>query len=142
MALRLLSVLPPGTHAFSVDPYALHVQSATGETFTAHILARLKGPTEFPRDGSLVFDKAGGGCILTEVWMLRTDGILLRGSPENYSRELFMFSWVLNQNPKEAGRLAYERTCSKCHGPTAKGDKEADKFFNITIASLSSDLAD
>ena len=131
-------VLPAGTYTFSETPFGLQVQSAKGETFTAHILARLSGPTEFLRDGSLVFDKTGGGRILTEVWMPGTDGILLRSSPKNYSHELFMFSSGLNQNPNVSGRVAYERTCSKCHGPTGKGDKGADKFFNITIPRLSS----
>jgi cytochrome c5 len=131
-------VLPAGTYAFSETPYGLQVQSATGETFTAHILSRLGGPTEFLRDGALVFDKTGGGHILTEAWMPGRDGILLQSTPKNYPHEVFMFSPGLNPNAKVSGRMAYEATCSKCHGRTGKGDKGADKFFNTTIPRLSS----
>jgi mono/diheme cytochrome c family protein len=136
-------VLPAGTYTLSVTPWGLQVQPATGESVTAHILARLGGPTEFLRDGALVFDKTGGGRILSEVWMpategRQTEGILVYSTPQNPSREIFMFTSGLEQNVKVSGRVAYDRTCSKCHGPTGKGDKSADKFFNITIPRLSS----
>jgi len=131
-------VLPAGTYTFSETLYGLQVRSATGETYTARIISRLGGPTEFLRDGSLVFDKTGGGRILSEVWMPGTDGILLQSTPKTHSHEIFMFSSGLNQNPNASGRVAYEQTCSRCHGPTGKGDKGADKFFNVTIPRLSS----
>jgi mono/diheme cytochrome c family protein len=49
-----------------------------------------------------------------------------------------MFSYVLDQNPNVSGRVAYDRTCSRCHGPAGRGDERADKFFNVTIPRLSS----
>jgi len=131
-------VLPAGTYTFSVTNLGFEVKSATGEVLRAPILSRINGPTEFLRDGSLVFDKTGGGRILSEVWMPGTDGILLQSTPKTHSHEIFMFSSGLNQNPNASGRVAYEQTCSRCHGPTGKGDKGADKFFNVTIPRLSS----
>ena len=131
-------VLPAGTYTFSVTNFGLQVQSATGGVFHAPIIARLSGPTEFLRDGSLVFDKTGGGRILSEVWMPGTDGILLHSTPKNHSRELLCYSSGLNQNRNVSGKAAYDRTCGRCHGPDGKGDERADKFFNITIPRLSS----
>jgi cytochrome c5 len=131
-------VLPAGTYTLSVTDFGVQVQSAKGETVTAPILSRLSGPTEFLREGSLVFDKTGGGRILTEVWLPGEDGMLLQNTPKGYPHEVFMFSSRLNPNRKVSGRVAYDQTCGKCHGPTGKGDKGADKFFNITIPRLSS----
>ena len=79
-------VLPAGTYTFSVDNSRLRVESATGGGhFTALIMTRLSGPTQFLRDGSLVFDKTGGGRILSEVWMPGTDGILLHSTRKTTS---------------------------------------------------------
>ena len=75
-------VLPAGTYTFSVDNLGLRVESATGGAVHARIITRLSGPTEFLRDGSLVFDKTGGGRILSEVWIPGTDGILLHSIPK------------------------------------------------------------
>ena len=133
-----LKLLPAGTYTFSETPWGLQAQPATGKPITVHILARLGGPTEFLRDGSLVFDKTGGSRILSEVWMPGTDGMLVHSNPKSYSREIFIFSPVLNQNPNLSGRVAYDRTCGKCHGPDGKGDERADKFFKIAIPRLSS----
>jgi hypothetical protein len=130
-------VLPAGTYIFSVTKFGLQMQSATGELFRAPIVARLSGPNEFLRDGSLVFDKTGGGHILSEVWLPGTDGILLHGNPKNHSREVLLFSG-LNRTRNVSGRAAYNLTCGRCHGPDGKGDARADKFFNITIPRLSS----
>jgi len=132
-------VLPAGTYTFSViDSTMLQVESATGEALRSVIITRLGGPSEFLREGSLVFDKTAGGRILSEVWMPGTDGILVHSNPKSYSREIFIFTPGLNQNPNVSGRVAYDRTCAKCHGPEGKGDERADKFFNITIPRLSS----
>jgi len=131
-------VLPAGMYTFSVTGTTLQVQSATGEALRSIIITRLGGPSEFLRDGSLVFDKTAGGRILSEVWMPGTDGILVHSNPKGYSREILIFTSGLNQNPNISGRVAYDRTCGKCHGPDGKGDERADKFFNITIPRLSS----
>jgi cytochrome c553 len=130
-------VLPMGTYTFSVDSFGLGMQSATGGVFHARIITRLSGPSEFLRDGSLVFDKTGGGHILSEVWMPGTDGVILHSTPKNHSRDVILFT-SLNQNSNVSGRAAYNLTCSSCHGPTGNGDERADKFFNIKIPRLSS----
>jgi hypothetical protein len=131
--------LPAGTYTFSVDEKfgRLTVQSATSEVLHAQILTRLSGPAEFLRNGALVFDKTGGGHILSEVWIPGTDGILLRSYPKNYSRETVLLSF-LSETRNISGRATYDLTCGRCHGPDGKGDERADKFFNITIPRLSS----
>jgi len=129
-------VLPAGTYAFSVDNFGLKMESATGEGFHARIISRLGGPTEFLRDGSLVFDKTGGVRILSEVWILGTDGILLHSTPSNHTHEILPFFTPLG--PNVSGRVAYDRTCARCHGRAGAGDEKADKFFKTTIPRLSS----
>jgi cytochrome c5 len=130
-------VLPPGTYTFSVDNFGLRMESATGGAYRAIIKARLGGPTELFRDGSLVFDTTGGGHILSEVWMPGTDGILLQSNPKPHNRMILLASY-LNPTGNVSGKAAYNLTCGRCHGPDGKGDGGADKFFNITIPRLSS----
>ena len=130
-------VLSAGTYTFSVDNFGLRVESATGGAYLAIIKARLGGPTELFRDGSLVFDTTGGGHILSEVWIPGTDGILLHSNPKNYSREVLLAS-NLNETRNVSGKAAYNLTCGRCHGPDGKGNESADKFFNVTIPRLSS----
>jgi len=130
-------VLPAGSYTFSVTNLGLRMQSATGGEFTAHILTRLGGPGEFLRDGALVFDRTGGGRILSEVWIPGMDGKLVHSNPKNYNREVFLFSG-LSQTRTVSGKAAYNLTCGRCHGPEGKGDERADKFFKVTIPRLSS----
>ncbi len=129
-------VLPAGTYTFSVTNLGFQVKSATGDVLRAPILSRINGPTEFLRDGSLVFDKTGGGHILCEVWIPGTDGILLHSIPKSHTRDVILFS--MNQTSNLSGKDAFQWTCARCHGPDGKGDKRADKFFNLTIPRLSS----
>jgi mono/diheme cytochrome c family protein len=136
-------VLPAGTYTFSETPWGLKVQPPKGDAITARIIARLGGPTEFLRDGALVFDTTGGARSLCEVWLPATEGtvtegMLVRSTPNKYKREVFLFSSALDQNAKVSGSVAYAHTCAKCHGPTGNGEKAADKFFNTTIPRLSS----
>ena len=130
-------VLPAGTYTFSVTNLGFEVKSATGEVLRAPILSRINGPTEFLRDGSLVFDKTGGSHILSEAWIPGTDGILLHSTPKSHTRDVILFPG-LNQNSNLSGKVVYEWTCSRCHGPDGKGDKRADRFFKVTIPRLSS----
>jgi cytochrome c5 len=130
-------VLPAGTYTFSVISSGLRVQSAGGQVFGAPIVSRLSGPAQFLREGTLVFDKTGGGHILSEVWMPRLDGILLRSTPINHTYEVLLIS-ALNDNSKVSGKAAYDQTCGRCHGPAGKGDEKADKFFKVTIPRLRS----
>ena len=130
-------VLPAGTYTFSVTNFGLRAQSATGAVSSAPILTRISGPTGFLREGSLVFDKTGGGHILCEVWMPGTDGILLHNTPKNPSYDILLV-YNLDQNRNVSGKVAYDRTCGRCHGPAGKGDENADKFFKMTIPRLRS----
>ena len=130
--------LPAGTYTFRVTDRGIQVQPANGEIIHAPIVTRLGGPTEFLRDGSLVFDKAPGGHILSEVWIPGTDGILLHSTPKSHAHEVVILSEGLDQNRSVSGKAAYSQTCIRCHGPDGRGDKNADKFFNTTIPRLSS----
>jgi mono/diheme cytochrome c family protein len=130
-------VLPAGTYTLSVTNLGFQVKSATGEVLRAPIHSRINGPTEFLRDGSLVFDKTGGGHILCEVWIPGTDGILLQSAPKSHARDVILIAGP-NQTSNLSGKEVYERTCGRCHGPNGNGDKRADKFFKVTIPRLSS----
>ena len=130
-------VLPAGTYTFSVTTFGLRAQSATGAVSSAPILTRISGPTGFLREGSLVFDKTGGGHILCEVWMPGADGILLHNTPQNPSYDILLV-YNLDQKRSVSGKVAYDRTCARCHGPAGKGDGNADKFFKVTIPRLKS----
>jgi mono/diheme cytochrome c family protein len=130
-------VLPAGTYTFAVDKMGLKVESASGTVTRAAIVSRLSGPNEFLRDGSFVFDKAGGALILSEVWMPGADGLLLHSIPKGHNRELLLAS-SLDQNRTVSGKAAYNLTCGRCHGLDGNGDKRADKFFQTTIPRLSS----
>jgi mono/diheme cytochrome c family protein len=130
-------VLPAGTYTFSVNNFQLTARSATSGVSRAPIITRLGGPTELLRGGSLVFDKTGGGHILSEVWMPGADGILVHSNPKNHSPDILLAS-NLNPTRKVSGKTAYNLTCARCHGADGNGDERADKFFNITIPRLSS----
>jgi mono/diheme cytochrome c family protein len=36
------------------------------------------------------------------------------------------------------GKKIYDNSCKRCHGPEGKGDRTADKFFQVTIPRLNS----
>lgn len=36
------------------------------------------------------------------------------------------------------GKDTYQKTCQQCHGPDGKGDRFADRFFQVTIPKLNS----
>jgi mono/diheme cytochrome c family protein len=130
--------LPAGTYTFSVDQMGfLSLKSATGGPFRALVITRLSGPAELFRDGSLIFDKTNGDRILSEVWIPGTDGLLLHKIPKDHSRDVLLGS-ELSQTRASSGKTAYNLTCAKCHGADGKGNKEADKFFDIMIPRLSS----
>jgi cytochrome c553 len=130
-------VLPAGAYTFSVDDSGLRVQSASGDVIHALIIARLIGPSQFLREGSFVFDRTGGGRILSEVWIPGEDGMLVHSNPKSHSQEVFLFS-ALSQTSSVSGRAAFNLTCARCHGPNGRGDERADKFFKTTIPRLSS----
>jgi mono/diheme cytochrome c family protein len=134
-------VLPAGTYTFSVATGAnewLQVRSENGTQSRVHIMTRLGGPSAFMQDGSLVFDKSSGRHILCEVWIPGTDGLLLRRAPNGTGREIVLLS-DLRSTANLSGKAAYDRTCSRCHGPDGKGDPKADKFFNTAIPKLASE---
>jgi cytochrome c553 len=135
-------VLPAGTYTFSVNKFGLAVQSESGARFGENIITWITGPAELLRDGSLVFDKANGGHILSEVWIPGSNGIFLHRIPENHGRDVLMGSGE-GLNPNHAvsvsGKAAFNLTCARCHGGDGNGNKEADKFFNIGIPKLTSD---
>ena len=115
-------VLPAGTYTLMVTKFGLQAQSATGEVYRAPIITRLGGPTAFLRGGSLVFDKSAGVRILSEVWMAGADGILLHSTPKSHAHEVILLSG-LTQNASVSGKVAYNQTCIRCHGPDGKGDR-------------------
>jgi mono/diheme cytochrome c family protein len=130
--------LPAGTYTFSVDQSGfLSLKSATSGPFRALAITRLSGPAELFRGGSLVFDKTNGDRILSEVWIPGTEGLLLHKIPKDHGRDVLLGS-ELSETRVVSGKTAYNLTCARCHGADGKGDKGADKFFNIAIPRLSS----
>jgi mono/diheme cytochrome c family protein len=130
-------VLPAGKYTFAVDNFGLSVKSASNGTIHTNIITRLSGPAEFLRDGSVVFDKAESGRVLSEIWLPGGDGLLLHRTPANHHREVLMVS-ALDQTGTVSGKAAYNLTCGRCHGTDGKGDERADKFFKTTIPRLNS----
>ena len=110
--------MPAGTYTFSVTNFGLRAQSATGEVSSAPIITRLHGPTEFLQEGSLVFDRAGGGRILSELWMPGAAGMLVQSTDKDHHYEILLI-YVQNQNTNASGKVAYDRTCGRCHQPCA-----------------------
>jgi mono/diheme cytochrome c family protein len=131
------TALPAGVYTFSADESGLLVNPESGTKFHGTIIARLSGPAQFLRDGSLVFDKTDGGRILSEVWIPGADGLLLHKSTKTQDRDVLSVS-QLDQTKTISGRAAYDLTCGKCHGSGGQGDERADEFFNIKIPRLSS----
>jgi len=130
-------VLPAGKYTFSVNKVWLVVQPEESPSIMQIIITRLSGPAAFLRDGSLVFDKASGSRILSEVWMPGSDGLLLHSTPKDHRREVLLVT-DLSTTHSISGKAAYTLTCGRCHGEDGKGDERADKFFNVKIPRLSS----
>jgi cytochrome c5 len=130
-------VLPAGKYSFSVDKLLVRAQSATGGTFMERGISSLAGPNELIREGCLVFDKTGGGHILSEIWLPEAGGILLHSILKKQDREFLLLAGLVPTR-KLSGKAAYNLTCARCHGADGKGNERADKFFNITIPRLAS----
>lgn len=129
--------LPPGTYALTVNDREFGIQSATNGATHLRIITQLGGPTEFFRDGALVFDTTGGGHILSEVWIPGADGILLHSSPGRHNHQVLFVS-DLSETRVVPGKTAYNQACSRCHGVAGKGDTGADHFFKTKIPRLNS----
>jgi len=131
-------VLPAGTYTFSLsanDQGWVEVHSEGKAETRARVVTRLGGPSEF-QDGSLVFDKTGTTRILSEVWIPGTDGILVHATPKGHTHDIVMS--YSGGDTSLSGKAAFDRTCSRCHGPDGAGNPRADKFFNTTIPRLNS----
>jgi hypothetical protein len=132
---------PSGTYTFSLldGPFArLRVQSSTMGPVNVNVLTRINGPSELLRDSYLIFDKAPGRLILSEVWIPGTDGILLHPVPKDDGR-LALSGSDINPNRTYSGQETYSLTCAKCHGKDGNGDEAADKFFKVRIPRLTSE---
>lgn len=129
--------LPAGTYTFTMAGSRLTVASATTGPASASIISAINGPPELFREGSLVFDRADGSLILSEVWIPGVDGMLLHSVPKGHSRAV-LSAPVLNQNRTYTGKAAFNATCANCHGPDGNGNDKADKFFDIKIPRLTS----
>lgn len=133
------NVLQPGTYNLTLSNTSITVQSTTGTggAAIAVIVARIGGPAELVRNGSVVFDKTDTGRILSEVWVPGSDGVLVHAIPASHTRDYLLIS-ELSETRTVAGKTAYNLTCGRCHGPNGTGDAGADKFFNFPIPRLTS----
>jgi mono/diheme cytochrome c family protein len=131
-------LLPAGTYTFIVAGSRVTVASTTSGPTSQSVISEINGPSELFRDGSLVFDKSESGLILSEVWIPGVGGQLLHGVPKGHARTV-LSAPDLNENRTYSGKAAFNLTCAKCHGGDGKGNKEADKFFDIAIPKLTSD---
>lgn len=133
--------LPAGAYTFTLDESVLRVQSATATDVNAmsltHIIARLTGPSEFIRDGYLVFDKTDSKLILSEVWIPGTEGVFVSSIPKGHTR-FTLAGTAMEMDRPYSGKQAYSLTCAKCHGENGKGDANAEKFFKFKIPRLDS----
>jgi len=134
------TVLPAGTYKFSVSPGSLStliVESDKGESAKANIISRISGPNNLYRGGYLIFDKADGGLILSEVWISGTDGELVHPVPNGH-KKVGLSGSGLDENRSYSGKAAFNLTCARCHGDKGEGNPEADKFFGLKIPRLTS----
>jgi mono/diheme cytochrome c family protein len=129
--------LPAGTYTFSLEGENLAMRSQTGGPYRLPIVSRINGPAELLDEGSLVLDKAEAKRIVSEVWIPGVGGILVHSSPAGHTRDVLLASY-LSQNRPVSGKVAYNLTCGRCHGPDGGGDAKADKFFKTAIPRLSS----
>jgi Cytochrome C oxidase, cbb3-type, subunit III len=131
---------PAGTYTFSLlaGPFSmLKVQSESIGPVNVNVLTRISGPSELFTNSYLIFDKAPGHLILSEVWIPGTDGILVRPIPKNDGR-LALSGSDINPNKTYTGKETYSLTCAKCHGKDGNGEVAADKFFKVKIPRLTS----
>jgi len=128
-------VLPAGTYTFSLDTgrSLVDVSSPSGKQVSLHIVTRLGGPSEL-REFSLVFDKTGEHHVLSEVWLPKTDGVLVHSVPKDHEHEILIGSFG---GQSLSGKAAFDQTCSRCHGKDGRGDENADRFFKTKIPRLS-----
>jgi cytochrome c5 len=130
--------MPAGTYIFRMEDSMLKVQSETATAIAlTRIIARLNGPEELIRDGSLVFDKSDAGLILSEVWIPGKDGLYLHAVAKGHGR-FVLTGTTLNPDRSYPGKAAYKLTCAKCHGDKGEGVPAAEKFFKISIPRLNS----
>ncbi len=128
---------PAGTYTVSLNNGILVMQSSTGQQIRQMIITRLSGPNSFLQGGALVFDNAGGGHILSEVWLPNEDGALVYSIPKGETRSVLSFS-ELATTGHASGKTAFDLTCARCHGQEGQGNPKADQYFGITIPRLNS----
>lgn len=129
--------LPGGDYTFTVDEFRVVVQSSRDQA-SVNIVSQLNGPNVVLQGGSLIFDKtADGKLILSELWMPGGSGVLLHSPAKGDARTVLEFD-DLSQIAHPSGKTAYRMACARCHGENGDGNKEADKFFNISIPRLNS----
>jgi mono/diheme cytochrome c family protein len=132
--------LPAGTYTFSISKASnlVSLVSDTGVTTRQMIVTMLSGPNRFLQEGSLVFDNTGGDHMLSEIWLPGGDAALIYGVPKGHTRAFLSFS-DLPATGQVSGKVAYERTCARCHGEAGKGDPNADRYMGVAIPKLNSE---
>lgn len=128
-----------GTYTFSYleDQNMLLIKSPNSSPINELVMTRISGPDDFLRNGSIVFDRTDGGRLISELWIPGMDGLLLHAAPRSSSREVLLASY-LSPNGVVPGNVAYGMTCGKCHGPSGRGNPDADRYFKTTIPRLNS----
>jgi cytochrome c5 len=132
-----VKLLPAGSYTFRTSGVWLIAQSSSGGTFNGSILSTLTGPSVLLRDGSLVFEKAESGRVLSEVWIPGSNGLLVHSIAKGHDHDVLLVSG-LSRTRAVSGKAAFSLTCARCHGADGKGEPSADKFFNTAIPRLSS----
>lgn len=88
-------LLPAGRYSVSTepgDPARLHLHNSAGEACAwLPVITRLAQDSHEGTRARLVFDRVGGQCFLSEVWVDGEDGYLVRGTPKEHSHEIIHF---------------------------------------------------
>ena len=135
--------LPAGTYTISITSSTTSpsdfvvLVSSTGATTRQMAISRLSGPNRFLQEGSLVFDNTDGKNMLSEIWMRNGIASLIYSVPKGHTRGFLFFS-DLPESGQVSGKMAYERTCARCHGDDGEGNANADRYMGVTIPKLNS----
>jgi cytochrome c5 len=135
--------LPAGSYGFQISRNAsgfllLTISGGAAGKATMPVLTRLGGGFD-PSDARLVFDVADNKHFLSEVWMPGEDGMLIQNTTKDHTHRTVLVA-VTGPSTKMTGNKIYEQTCQKCHGIKGQGNPAADKFFQVAIPRLNSEV--
>jgi cytochrome c5 len=130
--------LPAGAYTFQYrrSDNSLLIRGAARGDVRVPIITQLGGNSIF-RDTGLVFDSFEGHHVLSEMWVPGEEGLLVSSTSKQHTHEM-VIAVLSSAAPNLPGKIVFERTCARCHGPSGQGNAAADKFFKTPVPRLDS----